>query len=79
MLDAELARWSRMSYEDLISQLPDVRAYEIELESKRYQVEVQLLENTVDYVHVCVSVDDGSLRQAMFPVTESFITQKSGK
>jgi len=35
-----------MSCEHLIAELYEVRAYEVEVESKQYQVEVQLLENT---------------------------------
>jgi len=50
-----------MSCERLITELHDVRAYVVEVESKKYQVEVELLENTEAYVHVLVGVDDGSL------------------
>jgi hypothetical protein len=77
VLDAEVARWSGMPWEQLVTELREVRAYQVELDSKPYQVEVQLLENTVDYVHVSVSVDDGSLLQSIFPLTHSFIKQKS--
>ena len=51
-------------------------AYEIEVESKKYQVEVQLLENTNAYVHVVVEVDDGSLPPSITPLTRTFIRQK---
>jgi hypothetical protein len=44
VLDAAARRWSEMSAERLIAELNKVRAYEIEVESKRYQVEVELLE-----------------------------------
>lgn len=77
VLDAEVARWSGMSWEELATELREVRAYQVELESKQYQVEVQLLENTGGYVHVSVSVDDGSLPQSIVPSTHSFIKQKS--
>jgi hypothetical protein len=77
VLDAEVARWSRMSWEELTTELREVEAYQVEMESKQYQVEVQLLENTGDYVHVSVSVDDGSLPQSIVPLTRSFIKQKS--
>ena len=60
MLDAEMRGWSSMSFEQLMSELEDVRAYETEVESKRYQIEVQLLEKTDAYVHVLVSVMDGA-------------------
>ena len=77
VLDREVARWSRMSCEELASELREEQTYEIEVESKRYQVEVQLLENTNLYVHVCVSVDDGSLLRSISPSTTGFIKQKN--
>jgi hypothetical protein len=76
VLDAEIRHWSSMSCEQLIAELHDVRAYQVEVESKQYQVEVQLLENTNDYVHVLVGVDDGSLPASFAPLTQSFICPK---
>jgi hypothetical protein len=52
VLDFEVQRWSTMSCEQLVSQLHEVQAYEVEFESKQYQVEVELLENTEKYIHV---------------------------
>ena len=49
---------------------------EVEFESKRYQVEVELLENTEKCLHVIVAVDDGSLPGSVSPLTHSFICQK---
>jgi len=49
----------------------------VEFESKRYQVEVQLLENTENYLHVMVAVDDGGLPASILPLTHSFICQKT--
>lgn len=65
-----------MSSGELLSELHDVQAYEVERDSKKYQVEVEVLENTDGYVHVMVSVDDGSLPASISPVTTSFIQQK---
>ena len=76
VLDAETERWSAMSCEQLIAELQDVKAYERSVESRRYQVEVQLLENTDKYVHVSVGVDDGRLPSSVFPLTRSFIRHK---
>jgi hypothetical protein len=76
VLDSEVERWSAMSCEQLVSELHEVRAYEVEFESKRYQVEVELLENTEKYLHVTVAVDDGSLPASFAPLTHSFICQK---
>jgi len=78
VLDSEVQRWSAMSCEQLVSELRDLQAYEVEFESKKYQVEVELLENTGKYLHVAVAVDDGSLPASISPLTHSFIRQKAG-
>lgn len=62
----------------LTSQLADLQTYEVEFESKKYQVEVQILENTDSYVHVGIAVDDGHFRRAMRPLSSSFICRKGG-
>jgi len=76
ILDAEVKRWSAMSCGDLVSELHETQAYEVEFESKQYQVEVELLENTKEYLHVMVAVDDGSLPASLLPLTHSFICKK---
>jgi predicted metal-dependent hydrolase len=54
-----MRRWSALSYDQLISRLSTVDVYEVEDDFKKYQVEIEILENTEEYVHVAVSVDDG--------------------
>ena len=76
VLDSEVKRWSAVSCAQLVSDLHEGQAYEVELDSKQYQVEVELLEETEKYLHVIVSVDDGSLPASIFPLTRSFICQK---
>ena len=76
ILDAEVKRWSELQCDQLIQQLHEVKAYEVEWDSKHYQVEVELLENTDEYIHVMVAVDDGSLPASMLPLTDSFIVRK---
>jgi hypothetical protein len=76
VLDVETKHWSAMSCEQLIAELHEVRVYEVERETKRYQVEVQLLENTNFYVLVAVMVDDGSLPASIVPAAHTFIRQK---
>ena len=78
VLEAEMMRWSAMSCAQLASQLADVRTYEVEFDSKKYQIEVQILENTDGYVHVGVAVDDGHFLRAMRPLSSSFICRKNG-
>jgi len=77
VLDSEVKRWSALACEELASQLQDVQTYEVEFDSKKYQVEVELLENTEQYLHVMVAVDDGSLPASISPLTHSFIRQKT--
>ena len=65
-----------MSYLQLTDELRDVQPYEVEIDSKVYQVEVELLENTESYLLVMVAVDDGSLPASIFPVSQTFICRK---
>jgi membrane-bound inhibitor of C-type lysozyme len=76
VLDSEVKRWSALSCSQLVSELHDSQTYEIEFDCKKYQVEVELLENTEQYLHVMVAVDDGSLPASMRPLTHSFIRPK---
>ena len=65
-----------MSSEDLISKLHDLQTYEVELDSRKYQVEVELLENRKDHVQIIVAVDDGSLPASLFPLTQTLYSEK---
>ena len=76
VLDAEVKKWSAKSCAELVAELPDEQAYEVEFEGKQYQVEIQILENTDEYVHVGVSVDDGSIPASFSPLSKSFIREK---
>ena len=76
MLESAVQRWSAMSCDQLVSELRELQAYAVELDSKKYQVEVELLENADKYVHVMVAVDDGNLPTSISPVTRTFISPK---
>ena len=77
VLEAETKKWSAMSYAQIMAKLPDKNdCYEVEIGCQRYQVEVDLLENTERYIRVAVSVDDGSLPASFRPVFSSFIRDK---
>jgi len=78
LLAAEIETWSRKSYQQLVSELPDVVAYQRE-EPELHQFEVQLLEHTPEYVHVMVSVDDGSFWRSFSPVTRTFVVYRDGR
>jgi hypothetical protein len=66
-----------MAYDQLMSELRHLQAYEVELDSRKYQVEVEILEDTEKYVHVMVAVDDGSLPASITPLMHTFICQKT--
>jgi hypothetical protein len=76
VFDSEVRRWAAMPAEQLISQLSDLLAYEVENDRKKYQVEVELLENAGRYVQVMVAIDDGSLPASIAPLTHTFICHK---
>jgi hypothetical protein len=78
VLEAEIKRWSATSCAELASQLTGVRTYEVEFGSTKYQVKVQILENTDSYVHVGIAVDNGHFGRAMRPLSSSFICWKDG-
>jgi hypothetical protein len=71
-----MRRWSALPFDQLISRLSTAGVYEVEHDRKKYQVEIEILERTEDYVHVVVSVDDGSLPASISPATDSFIQKK---
>ncbi len=76
VLDAEVRRWSALSCEELLSELRDIQVYEVELDGKPHQVEVQLLANLPKYVEVMIGVDDGSLPASIVPETKIFRREK---
>jgi hypothetical protein len=65
-----------MSWGQLVEEVSGVRVCEVVREGKRYQAEVQLLENKDAYIHVAITVDDGSLPASIIPATHTFIRQK---
>ena len=77
VLQAELTRWSSMSCDTLLTELQNRNVYEVVAESRHYQVEVELLEDTSEYLQVNIAVDDGSLPASLHPESENFICTKS--
>ena len=76
VLHGELIRWSSMSCNDVLAELRTRDVYEVVAESKQYQVEVVLLEDTPEYLHVSIAVDDGSLPASIHPESQSFLCRK---
>jgi hypothetical protein len=65
-----------MRYEQLMPAWQDHKVYEVEFDAEKYQVEVEMLENTEGYIHLVVAVDHGSLPTSLLPVTRSFIRRR---
>jgi hypothetical protein len=76
VLEREVERWSAIPYSELVSALRDEQVYEVEFDSRKYQVEVEMLQNTDRYIQVCVAVDDGSLPASLEPVSHIFVCNK---
>lgn len=77
-LRAELVKWSAIPLSELESRIRANGVYEVKSPGGDYQVEVQVLENTPDYLHVSVAVDGGGL-SAFKPLTGSFIAYRDGR
>jgi hypothetical protein len=78
LLAEELERWAAKPWPKVLADIEDGNlAYEVVWDSKTYQVEADLLENTDEYLHVSLAVDDGSLPESIRPASRSFIYRKA--
>jgi hypothetical protein len=77
ILEAQVRRWAQIPWEQVVRLLLESQAYEVTSESKKYQVEVQLLENTAAYIHFSVAVDDGALPQSLSPLSQVIVLSKT--
>ena len=78
VLAQEVARWSALTADELSAQsgCDYWDCYVVEMSGEEYQVEVELLEDTADYVQVVVAVDDGTLPDSIHPECASFIRRR---
>lgn len=74
-LHREVDQWAAKTYEELRQELTDVVAYD----TGPCQIEVMLLEDTGEYVHVSLSADDRTLRRGIHPLTHSFLVYADGR
>ena len=77
VLEAQVRRWSHIPWEQIVSLLRDPHAYEATFETKKYQVEVELVENTEAHIRLSVAVDDGAVPRSMLPLTRSIVLSKT--
>ena len=78
-LAREVAAWSSKHCDQLRNELTSALSYQGEQLGQRYSVEVQLLEDTGEYVHVSVDIEDGSLLRSVLPLTRSFLVYRDGR
>lgn len=78
-LDREVGTWCQKDYPTLLKELRDEVTYEGNEGQAKYQVEIQLIERESDYLHVMVSVDDGSFWRSCKPLTHSFLVYRDGR
>ena len=71
LLTAETKVWAEKSYDQLCAELRDVIAFQRGEGDDSHNFEVIMLEETDSYVHVGISVDDGSFLRSFAPPTTS--------
>lgn len=79
LLDREVEAWSRKPFDTLLAELEDVVAYQRGEGPDSHQFEVQLIEREPEYLHVLVSVDDGTFWRSFSPLTRGFIVHRDGR
>ena len=78
LLEREAGKWESKPWGAIIAELQEVQAYRVGAESalQDYQIEVELLEVTEDYVQVMIAIDDGTLSGGLRPLTRTLIIRK---
>ena len=77
-LEREVERWSAKSYETLREELKGGNYADCG-SGKEYHVEVDLLENREDYVHVSIGVCSEKARWSCFhPLSHCFLVYRDG-
>ncbi|MEQ1672397.1 MAG: hypothetical protein ABL893_16210 [Hyphomicrobium sp.] len=80
LLSDEILAWSRKSLAFLEMELVKKRITFDRGEGENWhQFEVNLLENSEEYIHISIAVDDGSYEFSRFPVSSSFIVHRNGR
>jgi hypothetical protein len=79
LLSAELKAWAKKPLAQIVAELSDVQGYERGADDRWHQFEVMLVENTPEYIHVLISVDDGSISWACSPITSGFMVYLDGR
>jgi hypothetical protein len=76
VLDTEVARWQAEPAATLrlkLSSGPVVYEMAVLTTASNLQVEVELIEDTQEYIHVALAVDDGTMPASIMPLCTSFV------
>lgn len=72
VLEAEVKRWESQRPSELRITLARPICYEVD-GARNLQCEIQLIEDTPEYLHVSLSIDDGSLPASILPLSATFV------
>ena len=76
ILEAEVRKWSSKTSDEVIAELREPNCYEVSFGTKKYQCEVQLLQNADAYLRIGIAIDDGTLMGSLDPFGGSFDIKK---
>ena len=79
LLSYETLDWAERSPGDIVAELAKPQTYGRGTGDTWHEIEVTLLEATDDYIHVKISIHDGSLVWALKPITSSFLIYRDGR
>ncbi len=79
LLSEEAMAWAERPYEDIVADLTEARKYSRGSGEDAHNFEIKALESTSEYVHVALSVDDGSLVWSLAPLTMSLLIYRDGR
>ena len=74
-----MLEWAKKPLDQIVNELRQPVGYERGKDEAWHQFELNLLENTPEYIHVGVSVDDGSFLWSSAPKSSSFIVHRDGR
>ena len=78
VLSLEIDAWADKPYEEL-TQMRKPHCYSTDVDGISFNVEVQVLHVTSEYVQLSIAVDDGSGRWATCPVAKSMLIYSDGR
>lgn len=79
LLSQETFAWAERSPAGIVAELARPQTSRRGTSDTWHEIEVTLLEATDDYIHVKISIHDGSFVWALKPITSSFLIYRDGR